>query len=141
MAKQDEGFPYEDIVDLPHHVSETRPQMSMVDRAAQFSPFSALTGYEAAIQETARLTEEMCFLDEDSKAELDRKLRALIELPSENRTVTITYFQPDEKKNGGAYVTAAGVIKKIDDIERIVCMMEGKKIAIDTIVAVESPWL
>lgn len=138
MPKPDEKFPYEDIVDMPHHVSETRPQMSMSDRAAQFSPFSALTGYEAAIRETARLTEEMCILDEDSKAELDRKLRELTAETMGNREVAITYFQPDEKKSGGAYVTATGIIKKIDDVERTVCMKSGKKISVDFIVDVDT---
>lgn len=138
MPKPDEKFPYEDIVDMPHHISETRPRMSMADRAAQFSPFSALTGYEAAIRETARLTEEMCILDEDSKAELDSKLRELTAQKTGNREVAITYFQPDEKKSGGAYVTATSTIKKIDEVERTVCLKSGKKIPVDFIVDVEN---
>ena len=137
MLKPDEKFPYEDIVDMPHHVSEKRPKMSMTDRAAQFSPFAALTGYEDAIKETARLTEEMCILDEDSKAELDRKLRELTAESKENREVSITYFQPDEKKSGGAYITTVGKIKKIDDVEHAVHLNNGKKIPIDFIVNVE----
>lgn len=138
MGRADERFPYDDIIDLPRHISKKRPQMSMIDRAAQFSPFAALTGYEAAIQETARLTEEQSFLDEDSKAELDRRLRVLTEQHIDKPEVDITYFQPDEKKEGGAYVTASGRIKKIDDVERTVCLMDGRKILIEQIVNVES---
>lgn len=138
MGRADERFPYDDIIDLPRHISKKRPQMSMIDRAAQFSPFAALTGYEAAIQETARLTEEQSFLDEDSKAELDRRLRVLTEQHIDKPEVDITYFQPDEKKEGGAYVTASGRIKKVDDVERTVCLMDGRKILIEQIVNVES---
>ena len=138
MGRADERFPYDDIIDLPRHISKKRPQMSMIDRAAQFSPFAALTGYEAAIQETARLTEEQSFLDEDSKAELDRRLRVLTEQHIDKPEVDTTYFQPDEKKEGGAYVTASGRIKKVDDVERTVCLMDGRKILIEQIVNVES---
>lgn len=141
MAEQKERFPYDDIIDLPHPVSKNRARMPMIDRAAQFSPFAALTGYEAAIRETARITEEQCCLDEDSKAELDRRLRVLTAQPSEKPEVVITYFHPDEKKAGGAYVTASSRIKRIDDVERVVCMTDGRNIRIEQIVNVESPYL
>ena len=98
---------YDDIIHLPHHVSATRPRMPMLDRAAQFSPFVALTGYEAAVRETARLTDQRVELDESAKAELDRKLRLLLSLPGQPEA-SITYFRPDERKEGGAYETVTG---------------------------------
>jgi len=137
MDKKTNRFPYEDIIELPHHVSESRPQMSMLDRAAQFSAFRALTGYEAAIQETARLTEEQIEIEEDRKAELDRELRLLAEACAEAPYVSITYFQPDEKKAGGAYVTVTGQVKRIDDYERTVRLLDGNRILIDRIVDLE----
>ena len=93
---------YDDIINLPHHVSKTRPQMSMVDRAAQFSPFAALTGYDAAIKETGRLTDEKVNLSEEEKEALDRKQQILMEWLGDHPALTITFFVPDEKKSGGA---------------------------------------
>ena len=93
---------YDDIIDLPHHVSETHPPMSRADRAAQFSPFAALTGYDAAVRETARMTERRIELDEGVKAELNARLNCILEHLSEHPQVSITYFMPDEKKSGGA---------------------------------------
>lgn len=89
---------YEDIIGLPHHVSTVHPQMSIYDRAAQFSPFAALTGHEAAIQETARLTEEQAELNEDKKEELNEKLQELMAHAEEHLAVTVTYFKPDDRK-------------------------------------------
>ena len=106
---------YEDIINLPHHVSKTRPQMSMLDRAAQFSPFAALTGYDAAIKETGRLTDEKIELDEDTKAALDMKQAYLIEMIDEQPEITIIYFLPDARKVGGAYVTVTGNLKRFDE--------------------------
>lgn len=106
---------YDDIIDMPHHVSDTHPQMSIWDRSAQFSPFAALTGHEAAITETARLTEEWHEPDEDKKAELDEKLR-YISLNPVSELIIITYFKPDELKSGGSYEHIIGTIKKIDEI-------------------------
>ena len=137
MGRADEQFPYDDIVDLPHHVSKKRPQMSMIDRSAQFSPFAALTGYEAAIKETGRLTEAQIEMDEDRKIELDRVLRVLMEKRAQKPEVSITYFLPDEKKNGGAYVTVTGQVRKIDDFERTVMLLDGREISIDLITAIE----
>lgn len=125
--------PYEDIINLPHHVSPTRPRMSMSDRAAQFSPFAALSGFEDAIHETTRLTNQKIELDENAKAILDEKLRLLVETAEEHPRTAITYFLPDKKKSGGEYVTAAGNIKKIDSVQREVVMLHGTRIPVDDI--------
>ena len=106
---------YNDIIDLPHHISTTRPRMSMLDRAAQFSPFAALTGYDAAIKETGRLTGQRIELTEECRAVLDRKQQVLLENLAEHPEVSVTYFVPDERKSGGAYVTVAGRVKKVDE--------------------------
>ena len=129
---------YEDIIHLPHHVSKTRPQMSMQDRAAQFSPFAALTGYDAAISETVRLTDERTDLGEETKAMLDMKQQYLLEVISDQPEITVTYFVPDEKKAGGAYVTVTGNLKRIDEYERLLILTNGKKIPMDEIVDIES---
>ncbi|WP_066716216.1 hypothetical protein [Clostridium sp. Marseille-P299] len=128
---------YDDIIHLPHHVSTKHPHMALIDRAAQFSPFAALTGHGAAIKETARLTDERVELDEYMKNVLSNKLQIIAERLKDKPEIEITYFQPDEKKNGGAYVTAAGSVKKIDKYERIVVMTDRKEISIDDIVAIE----
>ena len=105
---------YDDIINLPHHTSPTRPRMSMSDRAAQFSPFAALTGYDAAVKETARLTDRRIELDEYEKAELNRKLCILAEHQKEALLVELTFFQPDMRKEGGAYIHRTGVFWKLD---------------------------
>lgn len=128
---------YEDIINLPHHVSKTRPQMSMRDRAAQFSPFAALTGYDAAIKETGRLTDERLELDEDAKAALDMKQAYPLEMIDEQPEITIIYFLPDTKKSGGAYVTATGKLKRFDEYERLLILTNGKKIPMDDIADIE----
>ncbi|CDC76528.1 uncharacterized protein BN580_00168 [Candidatus Colimorpha enterica] len=129
---------YEDILNLPHHVSKTRPQMSMLDRAAQFSPFAALTGYDDAIKETGRLTDEKIEMDEDRKAALDMKQAYLIEMIDEQPEISITYFLPDAKKSGGAYVTVTGNLKRFDEYERLLILTDGKKIPMDDIADIES---
>lgn len=128
---------YDDIINLPHHVSSTRPQMSMIDRAAQFSPFAALTGYDAAIKETGRLTDEKIELDEDTKAALDMKQAYLLEIIDDQPEITVTYFLPDTKKSGGAYVTVTGNLKRFDDYERLLTLTNGKKIPMDDITDIE----
>lgn len=133
MKKSIDNHNYDDIIHLPHHVSATRPQMPLLDRAAQFSPFAALTGYEAAIKETARLTEDRIELDETGKAVLNEKLRLLMERLNERPEIAVTYFRPDEKKSGGAYVTAAGPVRKIDEYERIIVMEDQTVIPIEQI--------
>ena len=129
---------YDDIIHLPHHVSKTRPQMSLEDRAAQFSPFAALTGYDAAILETGRLTEDKLELGEETQAILDRKQRYLAEIIDTKPEITVTYFVPDEKKSGGAYSTVTGFLKRIDEYERVLMLTDGRKIQLDAIVDIES---
>lgn len=127
---------YDDIINLPHHVSKTRPQMSMHDRAAQFSPFSALTGYDAAIKETGRRTEKRIEPDEDELQILNMKLKLLIDNIDEEPEVTFTYFKPDERKSGGKYVEAFGVVKKADEFNRLIVMQDGEKIKMDDVVEI-----
>lgn len=118
---------YEDIINLPHHTSRNHPQMTMLQRAAQFAPFAALTGHDAAIEETARLTDDELDLSENGREHLDRKLSYLMSY-SGSSSVTITYFVPDDRKQGGAYASITGQIKKIDGYERILLMSDGTKI-------------
>ena len=129
---------YEDIINLPHHISKTRPQMSMIDRAAQFSPFAALTGYDAAIQETGRLTDEKIDLGEEAKTVLDRKQHYLSDIISVQPEITVTYFLPDERKSGGSYLSVTGQMKRIDEYERMMILTDGKKIPLDDIMNIES---
>lgn len=128
---------YDDIIDLPHHVSATRPQMSMMDRAAQFSPFAALTGYDAAIKETGRLTDEKIEMDEEALNILNMKYQILVNSLAEEPEVTFTYFKPDERKDGGAYIDVTGVVKKVYDLERLIVMQSGRKIRMDAVLEIE----
>ena len=128
---------YNEIMGRPHHVSKTRPQMPMSDRAAQFAPFAALTGYDAAIKETGRLTDERIELDVEALSALDMKYQLLMEALDEAPEVTITYFRPDERKAGGKYVSAVGAVKKIDDFERRITMQDGAKIPMDDVLSIE----
>ena len=132
-----ETHKYDDIINLPHHVSKMRPHMPMSDRAAQFSPFAALSGYGDAVKETARQTTKRIELAEDARAALEEKIRFLADTLSDDPTVEITYFQPDKKKSGGAYVTAVGIVKRIDDVERTIIMRDGLRIAVTDIIAVD----
>ena len=116
---------YEDMLKLPHPVSRRHKRMDRLDRAAQFAPFAALTGHGAAIDEEARLTDLAAILEEDRMAELDRAIRESV-----GKQVCITYFQPDERKAGGKYVTVAGVLKKIDEYEGVLVMEDGTKVGI-----------
>lgn len=128
---------YDKIMGLPHHVSKTRPQMPMSDRAAQFAPFAALTGYDSAIKETGRLTDERIELDVEALSALDMKYQLLMEALDEAPEVTITYFQPDERKAGGKYVSAVGAVKKIDDFERRITMRDGTRIPTDDVLSID----
>ena len=128
---------YDEIMGLPHHISKTRPQMPMSDRAAQFAPFAALTGYDAAIKETGRLTDERIELDVEALSALDMKYQLLMEALDEAPEVTITYFQPDERKAGGKYLTATGAVKKVDDFERRITMQDGSKIPMDDVLSID----
>ena len=124
---------YDDILHLPHPTSIRHPRMPISERAAIFSPFAALTGHGDAIRETARLTERKMELDEDTKAELDRRQAVLLEHIKAHPEVTITWFQPDGRKEGGAYLTTAGRLKKIDQVERRLFLLDGTKIPLDDV--------
>lgn len=128
---------YEDIIRLPHHVSSVHPRMSMTERAAQFSPFAALTGYEGVIRERARQTEERAELDEGVREELDRKLEVWERELGNRRAVRITYFQPDARKDGGTYVTVTGRVKKADGYRKVLELENGLKIPAADIVSFE----
>ena len=130
--------PYDDMIDLPHHVSATRPQMPMANRAAIFAPFAALTGYEAAIKETARLTDERIELDESAITAINMKLSILTDRIAEHPEVIVTFFKPDAKKEGGSYYTLTGAVKKIDDYEGVIVFQSDERIAIVDILDIES---
>ena len=128
---------YADIIDLPHHQSNTRQKISNYDRAAQFSPFAALTGHADSIKETARLTDEYSEPSEEKKAIMNEKILFLMEQLEDQPEISITYFKPDEKKNGGAYITITGVVKKIKTYERQIQMTTGDLIPIDMIFGID----
>ncbi len=130
--------PYDDIINLPHPTSQRHPRMPVRDRAAIFSPFAALSGHGAAIAETARLTDRRMELDEDTRAELDSKQAVLLEHIDEQPEITVTWFQPDEKKDGGAYLTATGRLKKLRELERLLVLADGTEIPLEDVVALES---
>lgn len=130
--------PYDDIINLPHHVSKTRPQMSRADRAAQFAPFSALAGYGAALVETARLTDRRIELEEDDRAALDRKQRKLMERIGERPEIAVTWFVPDVRKDGGQYITSVGRLKRIDEVRRVMVLMDRTEIPLDDVFDIET---
>lgn len=140
MEKRMAGcFGYEDMIELPRHVSAVHPAMDISERAAQFSAFAALTGYEEAVQETERLTEERVELDEEVKYAINEKLLALktrLAESGKSQETAITYFVPDERKSGGAYVTVTGAVKKIDAYRQVAVMEDGSRIPIDDIVGI-----
>lgn len=138
MALKDSSKEYADIINLPHPESKKHKRMSMHDRAAQFSPFAALTGHDAAIKETARLTDSFMDLDETMKASLDDKLVLILEKLNEKPPVTITYFVKDERKAGGSYEVAEGWIRKVDFYERVIVMGDRSRILLDHVVDIES---
>ena len=128
---------YDDMIYLPNPTPTCKPRMSLHDRAAQFSPFAALTGYEDAVEETARLTDTRLELSEDMKTILNEKMQMIIDNLDSEPIVTITYFVPDKKKSGGAYVDVTGVVKEIDEYERCIVMTDKKKIPIEQVRAIE----
>jgi len=136
---QTEHFRFSDIIALPHHVSPTRPQMKRIDRAAQFSPFAALTGYAAAIWEAGRQTQPRIELSEDEKAILDRKQAVLLEQLDAHPEVTVTYFVPDAHKDGGSYVSRTDHVKRIDAHRRLLLLCDDTAIALDEILNLDSP--
>lgn len=131
--RQTETFPYEDILHLPHHRSNRRAPMSMTDRAAQFSPFAALTGYEAIIEETGRLTDVRTELTEGEKIRLNGKLQKIAGNISAQPKITATVFRPDAHKAGGTYVKITGYLKKIDTEERALLLTDGTWIPVEDI--------
>ena len=125
---------YEDIINLPYIKSTSRSHMSLHDRAAQFAPFAALTGHEDAIEETARYTEEKILLDDGAKEAIGVKLYEISQNIDKKWNISITYFKPDSLKQGGAYLTDVGAVKKIDDVEKVVIMDSGMRISIEGII-------
>ena len=128
---------YKDIINLPHYQSTKRPHMSRYDRAAQFSPFAALTGHDAAVKETARLTDECVVLDEGRKAILNEKIQMALALKEEKPIVIITYFLPDSQKAGGSYEVVSGVIAKVDEYEHKVIFENKTSLDIESIFEID----
>lgn len=130
--------PYDDILHLPHPTSKRHPRMPIVDRAAQFSPFAALTGHKAAIEETARITDRRIELDEDAKEQLDQTLQLLLDRIDEQPEITVTWFSPDKKKAGGQYHTATGKLKRIDSREGRLTLTDGNQIPLEDLLEIRS---
>ena len=130
--------PYDDIINLPHPTSAKHPRMPLSDRAAQFAPFAALSGHAAALAETTRLTDRKIELDEDTRAELDRRQAVLLEQISEQPEITVTWFQPDAKKDGGRYIVSTGRLKRIHEADQVLILVDGLRIPIGDIVELES---
>lgn len=128
---------YDDIIHLPHHVSTRHPRMSAIDRAAQFSPFAALSGYDDAIRETLRQTERRIGSDEDEKVEINRKLRYLKAVEAEHPMASFVYFVPDARKEGGEYVSLTAQVRRIDALNQVVWLMNGQSISIDDLLEVD----
>lgn len=137
MQPTENDHRYDSIKKLPHYQSVTRPHMSLYDRAAQFSPFAALTGYDDAVKETARLTDTKAELDEYEKAAINERLNRIQDTFDVQPEVSITYFLPDKKKSGGAYITVTGCVKKVDEYEHVVVMRNGTKVPIDDIAEID----
>lgn len=130
---------YADIINLPRHTSPNRPRMSAIDRAAQFSPFAALTGYEDAVSEAGRLTDQKLLLSEDAKTVINEKIQLILDVLNEEPIVAITHFVPDPKKSGGSYETVSGIIKEINEYDRAVILTDNTFIPIEQIREIESP--
>ena len=128
---------YDDIIHLPHHVSERHPQMSMLNRAAQFAPFAALTGYDDAIRESRRLTDEWREPGDVEDEELNRAVARLMQRMEEHPCVKVTFFRPDERKRGGSYRQWSGRVKRIDEYERLLRLTDGRTIPMDFITKIE----
>lgn len=128
---------YDDIINLEHHVSTKHSRMSLENRSAQFAPFSALTGYEEAVKEEARVTESRIDIDEEAKIEVNEKLNYIMKHLDKNIIVSVTYFEKDKKKQGGSYKTIKGIIKKIDDSRKTIEMKTGEIIKIEELKNIE----
>lgn len=137
MSKTNAEELYADIINLPHHELTTRQRMPLINRAASFSPFAALTGYDEAVKETARQTSKRIELDEGTKEILNDKLRIAVEKADEQPEITITYFLSDKKKDGGAYLTIKAVIKRIDEYEKLVVFTDKTTLPIDDIYEID----
>lgn len=129
-----DNYKYDDIINLPHHISKKHPRMSSHDRAAQFSPFAALTGHSESIAETARITDKKIELCDEEKSIISEKLRYISQMKDEMPVVRLEYFVPDERKDGGAYHIRECKVKKIDDFNKCVVLDDGKYILIENIV-------
>lgn len=125
---------YSDIFNMPHHVSQKHPQMSRLDRAAQFAPFAALTGHDDAIKETARLTDENVELDESAKLVINEKLRFVLELADKSCVVSVTYFVPDKVKQGGKFITKTGTLSRYDEYGHKLIFDDKSEIGVDSII-------
>lgn len=136
MSRQD-PHRYDDIIGLPHPVSQKHPQMPLRDRAAQFSPFAALTGYEDAVDETARLTDQRIELAEDARAALNAQLAGLAAKSAAHPLVSVTYFVPDAAKAGGAYLTELCTVKRLDEAESCLLLSDGRRIPLQDILQLE----
>ena len=124
---------YDDIIRLPHPTSRKHPRMSMEERAAQFAPFAALTGFGGVIRETGRLTDKQVELGESDQVELERGLTFLDSQEEEHPMIKVTYFLPDTYKEGGTYVTVTGHLKRIDQVEGALLLWEGVRVPIQDI--------
>ena len=129
---------YDAILNLPHPVSKVHPPMPMQDRAAQFAPFAALTGYDAAIQETGRLTDDKIEPGESALSELNRKFQCLFEHLEEQPQITFTYFQPDARKSGGSYSSVTSAVKKLDTFDRVILLQNGMKLSMENILDMDA---
>lgn len=127
---------YDDIIDLPHHVSKTRKPMSLYNRAAQFAPFAALTGYDDAIEETARLTETKVELSDELKNDLNQKINFIKNNIKVHPEITIKYFVLDNKKSGGIYKSLTSIIKKVDDFNKCLIFADNTNVYFDDIISI-----
>ena len=130
---------YDDIIHLPHHVSKTRPHMSLIDRGAQFSPFAALTGYEAVIAESARLTDACTELVDEGLNMLDDSLKKILDRLEEQPEAIFTVFVPDDRKSGGKYLTVRGAVRKFDSYEKCLILTDGTEIPLEQIFHIDLP--
>ena len=128
---------YADIINMPHHTSHNRPRMSDTDRAAQFSPFAALTGYDSTVAEAGRLTDKKLNISEDMKTILNEKMQMIFDYLDDKPLISVTYFVPDKKKSGGAYVTVSGVVKEISEYDRAIILNDKTSIPIEQICEIE----
>ena len=127
---------YDDIINLPHHTSNKHPQMTLEARAAQFAPFAALTGYDDAVNESARLTKERIELDDEANSILNNKIQMIKEQIKTRPTIVFTYFIPDLKKDGGKYVTVTGIVRKIDEYRQIIILEDKTEMPINEIISI-----